>query len=139
MAQPGSWARLPAGTARAYGRHHDLEGARPGRRPMKAVVMHETGDPEVLREEEVDRPEPGDGEVLLRVHAASVNPVDWKYRRGLAEKQMPAVLGQDVSGTVEVSRVEGLAEGDDVFGFAPSGGYAEFATAPAGAIARKLG
>src|SRR2546423_1816246 len=106
---------------------------------MRAVVAHETGGPEVLRYEEAERPEPGDGEVLIRVRAASVNPVDWKYRRGLAEKQMPAVLGQDVSGTVEVSRVEGLAEGDDVFGFAPSGGYAEFATAPAGAIARKPG
>src|SRR5881227_2052549 len=104
---------------------------------MQAVVMHQTGGPEVLRYEEAERPEPGDGEVLIRVHAASVNPVDWKYRRGLAEKQMPAVLGQDVSGTVEVSRAEGFAEGDEVFGFAPSGGYAEFATAPAGVIARK--
>ena len=104
---------------------------------MRAVVTNETGPPDVLRYEEAERPEPSDGEVLIRVHAASVNPVDWKYRRGLAEKQMPAVLGQDVSGTVEVSRVEGFAEGDEVFGFAPSGGYAEFATAPAGAIARK--
>src|SRR5829696_4704816 len=107
------------------------------RRPMKAVVMHETGDPDVLRYEETDRPEPGDGEVLIRVRAASVNPVDWKYRRGLAEKQLPAVLGNDVSGTVEVSRAEGFAEGDGVFGLAASGGYAEFATASGAVIAKK--
>jgi NADPH:quinone reductase-like Zn-dependent oxidoreductase len=104
---------------------------------MKAVVIHETGGPDVLHYEEVDRPEPGEGEVLIRVGAASVNPVDWKYRRGIAPKELPAVLGNDVSGTVEVSRAEGFAEGDEVFGFASSGGYAEFATAPAALIAKK--
>jgi NADPH:quinone reductase-like Zn-dependent oxidoreductase len=104
---------------------------------MHAVVMHETGDPDVLRYEEAERPEPGDGEVLMKVRAASVNPVDWKQRRGLSEKQLPAVLGNDVSGTVELSRAEGFAEGDDVFGFAASGGYAEFATTPAALIAKK--
>jgi NADPH:quinone reductase-like Zn-dependent oxidoreductase len=99
--------------------------------------MHETGSPEVLRYEETERPEPGDGEVLIRVRAASVNPVDWKYRRGLADKQLPAVLGNDVSGTVEESHAEGFAEEDEVFGLAASGGYAEFATAPAGVVAKK--
>lgn len=104
---------------------------------MHAVVIHETGSPDVLRYEEVDRPEPGDGEVLIRVHAASVNAIDWKYRRGFADKQLPAVLGNDVSGTVEVSRAEGFAEGDEVFGFAASGGYAEFAIASAAGIVKK--
>ena len=104
---------------------------------MQAVVVHETGGPEVLSLEEVERPEPGDGEVLIRVVAASVNPVDWKYRRGLAPRELPAVLGNDVSGEVEVSRAEGFAEGDEAFGIAASGGYAEFATAPAGVIAQK--
>src|SRR5918994_188733 len=104
--------------------------------PMKAVVMHETGSPEVLRYEETERPEPGDGEVLIRVRAASVNPVDWKYRRGVADKQLPAVLGNDVSGTVEVSR-EGFPEGAQVFGLAASGGYAELATASGAVIAKK--
>jgi NADPH:quinone reductase-like Zn-dependent oxidoreductase len=104
---------------------------------MQAVVMHETGDPDVLRYEEAERPEPGDGEVLIRIHAASINPIEWKQRRGLSDKPLPAVLGSDVSGTVEASRAEGFAEGDEVFGFATSGGYAEFATAPAGLIAKK--
>ena len=79
---------------------------------MQAVVMHETGDPAVLRYEEADRPEPSDGEVLIRVHAVSVNPVDWKYRRGFVETSLPAVLGIDVSGTVEASRADDFAEGD---------------------------
>jgi NADPH:quinone reductase-like Zn-dependent oxidoreductase len=104
---------------------------------MRAVVIHETGGPEVLHYEETERPDPGDGEVLIRVRAASVNPVDWKYRRGLSEKPLPAVLGNDASGTVEVSRAEAFAEGDDVFGIVASGGYAEFATTPAALVARK--
>src|SRR5439155_15358649 len=70
---------------------------------MRAIVMHETGDPDVLKYEEAERPEPADGEVLVRVHAASVNPIDWKYRRGFVPTDLPAVLGIDVSGTVEVS------------------------------------
>lgn len=104
---------------------------------MRAVVMRETGGPDVLRLEDAERPEPGEGEVLIRVHAASVNPIDWKFRRGLSPKQLPAVLGNDVSGTVEISRADGFAVGDEVFGFAASGGYAEFATAPAALIAKK--
>jgi NADPH:quinone reductase-like Zn-dependent oxidoreductase len=104
---------------------------------MEAVVMHETGDPAVLRYEEVDAPEPGDGEVLIRVRAASVNPIDWKYRRGYSEKAVPAVLGNDVSGTVEASRADGFAEGDDVFGWASSGGYAELAAGAGGVVAGK--
>jgi len=104
---------------------------------MQAVVIHETGDPDVLRYEEADRPEPADGEVLIRVHAASVNPIDWKYRRGLSETPLPTVLGVDVSGTVEASRADGFAEGDEVFGISASGGYAEYSTASAAVIARK--
>src|SRR2546430_17463039 len=104
---------------------------------MQAVLMRQTGGPDVLRFEEVERPAPGDGEVLIRVRAASVNPIDWKYRRGFAERQLPAVLGNDVSGTVEESRAEGFAEGDDVFGFAASGGYAELATSAPAILAKK--
>jgi NADPH:quinone reductase-like Zn-dependent oxidoreductase len=104
---------------------------------MQAVVMHETGGPDVLHLEEAEPPEPGEGEVLIRVRAASVNPMDWKYRRGLVDRPLPAVLGHDVSGTVEVSRAQGFREGDEVFGMAASGGYAELATASAAVIAKK--
>jgi NADPH:quinone reductase-like Zn-dependent oxidoreductase len=104
---------------------------------MKAVLIHETGSPDVLHYEEAERREPDEGEVLIRVRAASVNPAEWKQRRGLSETEVPAVLGKDVSGTVEVSRAEGFAEGDEVFGMAASGGYAEYTTASASAIAKK--
>jgi NADPH:quinone reductase-like Zn-dependent oxidoreductase len=56
---------------------------------MHAAVIEEAGGPEVLRYEEVPRPEPDDGEVLIRVHAASVNPVDWKRRRSAAGRTRP--------------------------------------------------
>jgi NADPH:quinone reductase-like Zn-dependent oxidoreductase len=104
---------------------------------MRAAVIHETGDPDVLRIEEFDRPEPGDGEVLFRVHAASVNPVDWKNRRGMREQDLPAILGRDASGTVEQSNDSRFAQGDEVFGQTSSGAYAEYATASADSIAKK--
>jgi NADPH:quinone reductase-like Zn-dependent oxidoreductase len=104
---------------------------------MQAVLIRETGGPDVLHYEEAERPEPGDGQVLIRVHAASVNPTDWKSRRGLSETRLPAVLGKDVSGAVEFSRADGFAEGEDVFGYVPGGGYAEFAVASADTIAKK--
>jgi NADPH:quinone reductase-like Zn-dependent oxidoreductase len=104
---------------------------------VKAVIIHATGDADVLRLEEVERPEPGADEVLIRVQAAAVNPVDWKYRRGLVQRELPAVLGEDVSGTLAVSRADGFAPGMKVFGVTTSGGYAEYATASATAIAIK--
>ncbi len=103
---------------------------------MRAVVIHETGGPEVLKWEEFPDPEPEDGEVLIRVRATSVNPADWKARRGYRATPLPTVIGLDVSGTVEQSRAAGFAEGDDVFGFA-SGAYAELVATPAGTIAKK--
>jgi NADPH:quinone reductase-like Zn-dependent oxidoreductase len=99
--------------------------------------MRQTGGPEVLELEDLDRPEPGDGEVLIRIGAVSVNPIDWKFRRGLIPKQLPAVLGNDVSGIVGQSRSDAFAAGDAVFGIAASGGYAEFATTPAQLLARR--
>jgi NADPH:quinone reductase-like Zn-dependent oxidoreductase len=104
---------------------------------MRAVLMHETGGPEVLRLEQTERPEVADGAMLIRVLAAAVNAIDWKYRRGLYPKQLPAVLGSDVSGTVERSRAEGFVAGDEVFGFASSGAYAELAVALATVVAKR--
>lgn len=105
---------------------------------MQAVVIHETGGPEVLRLEEVEAPQPGEGEVLVRVRATSVNPIDWKQRRGLAGAELPAVPGYDVSGVVERSGGSELAEGEEVFGRA-RGTYAELAVASASNLARKPG
>jgi NADPH:quinone reductase-like Zn-dependent oxidoreductase len=104
---------------------------------MKAAVVHETGDPDVLQLEDVPTPEPADGQVLIRVRAAAVNPIDWKYRRGLAPRELPAILGSDVSGTIELSRADGFAEGDDVFGFTSSGAYAEYAISSPQASVKK--
>jgi NADPH:quinone reductase-like Zn-dependent oxidoreductase len=99
--------------------------------------MRRTGDPDVLALEELPPPEPAEGEVLIRVRAVAINPIEWKFRRGLIPKELPAVLGTDISGAIEVSRAPGLEVGEDVFGMAASGGYAELATSPAALVARK--
>jgi len=104
---------------------------------MRAVVIDETGGPEVLQLRDVERGEPDDGEVLVEVHAASVNPIDYKRRSGTAQGRLPAILGSDISGTAVASRADEFGEGDDVFGLAASGAYAEFAVARATAIAHK--
>jgi NADPH:quinone reductase-like Zn-dependent oxidoreductase len=105
---------------------------------MKAVVVHETGGPEVLEWEEAPDPEPDDGEVLVRVQCAGVNPADWKRRSGgYGSAELPMFLGYEMSGTVEQSRADGFAEGDEVFGYAASGGYAELVTTPGTVIAKK--
>ena len=104
---------------------------------MRAVVVHQSGGPDVLSVEDAERPEPEHGEVLIRVRAASVNPVDWKQRRSLAPEDLPKVLGRDVAGAVERSREDGFTEGEEVFGVAGTGGYAEFTSSPAGVLAKK--
>jgi NADPH:quinone reductase-like Zn-dependent oxidoreductase len=104
---------------------------------MRAMVIRETGGPEVLRLEDVAQPEPNDGEVLVRVRLVGVNPIEWKQRRGMKPKQLPVILGSDVSGTIERSRAASLADGEEVFGFVASGAYAEYATAPAAALVKR--
>ena len=106
---------------------------------MKAVVMHAYGGPEVLKLEDAPRPEPKDDEILIRVSAASVNPVDVAIRKGyLAELvgKFPIIPGMDVGGVVEKvgSKVSKFKKGDSVFAFFSlmgEGGYAEFVTAKA--------
>jgi NADPH:quinone reductase-like Zn-dependent oxidoreductase len=72
---------------------------------MKAIRIHNYGGSEVLKYEEAPRPEPGEGEVLIRVHATSVNPIDWKVREGHMKEfwphKFPLILGWDLSGVVE--------------------------------------
>lgn len=112
---------------------------------MRAIVVSQWGGPEVLTETELDRPEPGMGEVLVRVHAAGVNPVDWKTRASgalIPWGPVPAV-GWDVSGTVEAvgPGVTLFQPGDEVFGMPrfphQAGAYAEYVTAPARHFSRK--
>jgi NADPH:quinone reductase-like Zn-dependent oxidoreductase len=101
---------------------------------MKAVCIHSFGGPEVLKIESVEIPQPKDDEVLIRVHAASVNPVDYKIRSGtyppVKRQQLPKVLGRDISGTIERCgrAVRDFNEGDAVYAMLDvgSGGYAEY-------------
>jgi len=91
---------------------------------MRAVVLHEYGGPEKLKYEVVPDPIAGKGEVLVRVAATSVNPVDYKMRSGEAKEhfplEFPAIIGRDLSGIVrEVGEgVTGFAAGDKVMTFA---------------------
>ncbi|WP_220506582.1 zinc-binding dehydrogenase [Amycolatopsis dendrobii] len=86
---------------------------------VQAVVMAEFGGPDVLTLREVERPEPGPGEILVRVFASGTNPVEAKIRQGVAipDLELPAVLGGDVSGVVAAAGpgVTDFAEGDEVF------------------------
>ncbi|RYE94137.1 MAG: NADP-dependent oxidoreductase, partial [Oxalobacteraceae bacterium] len=108
---------------------------------MKAIVIQEYGGNEVLRYVDVDRPEPEAGEVLVRVMAAGVNPVDWKIRGGAGQRMglvLPIRLGGEISGTIEQvgAGVDSLAVGDAVYGIIGSGGFAEYAIAPAAHLVR---
>jgi NADPH:quinone reductase-like Zn-dependent oxidoreductase len=98
---------------------------------MKAIVLHEYGGPDKLNYEEWGDPQAGDGQILIRVTAAGINPIDWKIRSGAMKAfmplQFPAILGYDYSGVVRsvAKGVEGYAVGDKVFGRAGKT-YAEF-------------
>jgi NADPH:quinone reductase-like Zn-dependent oxidoreductase len=112
---------------------------------MMRVIRQETfGGPEVLRLAEVERPEPMGTEVLVRVHAAGVNPVDWKTRAGSGFlDSFPMTVGWDVSGVVEETGlgVTRFAPGDEVFGMPwfprQAAAYAEYVTAPSRQLARR--
>ena len=111
---------------------------------MKAIVLNSFGSTDVLDLRDVDQPEPGPGEILVKVHATSVNPVDTKIReRGSAYAlEPPIILGYDVSGVIEAvgDGVDDLAEGDEVF-YTPElnahGAYAEYHVARAENVAFK--
>jgi NADPH:quinone reductase-like Zn-dependent oxidoreductase len=111
---------------------------------MKAMRFHEYGDPSVLRYEDVERPEPDAGEVLVRVAGSAFNPVDDGIRGGYLQGPFPVTLphtpGIEVSGTVEAlgDGVTGIAVGDAVIGFLPmtaTGSAAEYVIAPAEILA----
>lgn len=103
---------------------------------MKAIVLHEYGGPEKLKYEDMPDPVPAEGEVLVRIAATSVNPVDYKMRSGEAQArfpvQFPGILGRDLSGVVRAlgPGVTGFAPGDKVIAVA-SATYAELAAVKA--------
>ena len=107
---------------------------------MKAVVLHEYGPTSKLIYEDFDDPVPAPGEVLVRVHAVSVNPIDWKMRSGAAKDRfpltLPAILGRDVAGVVAKlgDGVEGFKVGDRVFAVS-NATYAEFCVVKAANLA----
>jgi NADPH:quinone reductase-like Zn-dependent oxidoreductase len=119
---------------------------------MKAIVYTEYGPPDVLRLEEVEKPAPGEGEVLVEVHAASVNYADWAFVRGkpfmvrlmgsgLLKPKNP-ILGADIAGRVEVvgRNVKQFQPGDEVFGDISScgfGAFAEYVAVPKAELALK--
>ena len=115
--------------------------------PMKPITQQTLGGPEVLVVSEVDRPTPLPTEVLVRVHAAGVNPVDWKSRAGGGMAGVlgdpPFILGWDVSGVVEEVGfgVTTVKPGDEVYGMPwfprAASAYAEYVTAPSRQFALK--
>jgi NADPH:quinone reductase-like Zn-dependent oxidoreductase len=109
-----------------------------GETPMKAIIYTTYGPPDVLRLAEVAKPVPKDDEVLVAVHAASVNPLDWHLMRGKPflvrlmvgglRRPKHTILGSDIAGRVEAvgGAVKRFRPGDEVFGGKGVGGFAEF-------------
>lgn len=112
---------------------------------MHAVRIHQFGGPEVMQIEDLPIPEPRDDELLIRVHAASVNPVDHKTRAGafpvIGEDQLPITLGRDVSGVVEARGIlaDTFEPGEAVFALLgpEHGGFAEYVTVKGAHVAQK--
>ncbi len=115
---------------------------------MRAVTLHDFGNADALKLETVPKPVPRDGEVLVRIRAAGINPIDFKTRDGVGinrrwdgEFPFPVILGWDISGEVVESRSPDYTPGDEIYTMARfpliGGAYAEFATVPAEQIAPK--
>jgi NADPH:quinone reductase-like Zn-dependent oxidoreductase len=116
---------------------------------MKAIAYEEFGSADVLELREVPQPDVKPGEVLVRVRAASPNPYDWHFMRGMPyiarlagaglRKPKRPVLGSDMAGEVEAigSEVTRFRPGDEVFGFVRAGGFAEYVSAPEELLALK--
>jgi NADPH:quinone reductase-like Zn-dependent oxidoreductase len=111
---------------------------------MRAIRQEVLGGPEVLNEVEIEKPEPGLSQLLVRVHAAGLNPTDWGHRAfPIFLGPPPFTLGWDVSGVVEAAGfgVTLFKPGDEVFGMLPyphgAGSHADYVTGPARAFALK--
>jgi NADPH:quinone reductase-like Zn-dependent oxidoreductase len=103
-------------------------------RAMKAIQVQEYGHADQMKLSQIQRPKPGQGQVLVKIHDAGLNPVDWKIREGYLKDvrptSFPYTMGQDFAGEVMLTGkgVTGFKQGDRVFGFA-TGSYAEYALA----------
>jgi NADPH:quinone reductase-like Zn-dependent oxidoreductase len=111
---------------------------------MKAIRIHGFGGPEVLQLDDVPIPQPGADELLVRIRAASVNPVDYKIRRGavpwVTPEMLPIILGRDLSGTVEGAGVGAFGQGEAVYamlGGIDRGSYAQYVVVKPNEAARK--
>jgi NADPH:quinone reductase-like Zn-dependent oxidoreductase len=115
---------------------------------VKAVVYTEYGPPEVLQVKEVEKPAPKEGEVLVKVHAASINYSDWHIMKGESfflrllngiQKPKHKILGDDIAGRVESvgSKVEQFQPGDEVFGISNFDAFAEYASVPENSVTLK--
>jgi NADPH2:quinone reductase len=105
---------------------------------MKAIQIHETGGPEVLQLAELPIPQPGPGQVLLRVEATGVNFIELYFRKGVYKAALPLTPGSEAAGTVEElgPGVTGFAAGDLVASTAVLGSYAEYTLAPAAQLVK---
>jgi NADPH2:quinone reductase len=108
---------------------------------MKAIQIHETGGPEVLQLDELPIPQPGAGQVLIRVEAVGVNFIELYFRKGVYKAALPLTLGSEAAGTVEElgPGVTGFAAGDAVASVSALGSYAEYALVPAAALVKVPG
>jgi len=112
---------------------------------MHAIRIHDFGGPDALKDDVLPLPRPKDDQILVRVEAAGVNPVDAKMREGkvssVQAKDLPLVLGRDISGVIEScgTAVQGLRKGDEVFAFVgyDRGAYAQYVMVKAGEFAPK--
>ena len=105
---------------------------------MKAIQIHETGGPEVLRLAELPIPQPGPGQVLIRVEAVGVNFIEIYFRKGTYKAALPLTPGSEAAGTVEElgPGVAGFATGDAVASVNVLGSYAEYALVPAASLVK---
>jgi NADPH:quinone reductase-like Zn-dependent oxidoreductase len=110
---------------------------------MKAVRVNQWGSSEAANVEDIECPQPQEGEVLVRVKAVSINPIDWKIREGYLQDfvSLPTTLGSDIAGDIESlgDGVEGLEVGTAVYGLKGirGGAFAEYTTVKLNEIARK--
>lgn len=117
--------------------------AEPAPANMRALIMSGYGAADVLRLDQVPVPTPASGEVRIRIHAASINPVDWKLRSGRLQKTSPVsfpyIPGRDVAGMIDAvgAGVTQWKVGDAVFAVINGGGLAEYVIAPVENVARK--